>query len=189
MAGPRAIRNGGTTVGKPLNTRDSDLTESYARAQQLIRTINSTAVEDTTSRIEYLKRLLGELGEETNVKPPFQCDYGSNIKIGRKSYVNYGCVFLDSGPIVIGDFVWIGPNVHLYTVDHPMDARERRTGLILPSIITIADDVWIGGGTIVCPGVRIGQGAVIGAGSVVTRDVPAGVFAAGNPCAVRRRLA
>ena len=122
------------------------------------------------------------------ITPPFQCDYGYNITLGEGVYFNVNCVVLDVAPVRIGARTLMGPGVQLYTASHPMSPEERAGGLELGVPITIGEDVWIGGGAIVCPGVTIGDGAVIGAGSVVTRDVPARVFAAGNPCRVIRSL-
>ena len=123
------------------------------------------------------------------IQPPFYCDYGTNISLGAKVCFNFNCVVLDVMPVTIGDNVLFGPAVQLYTATHPINAAERRTGLELAKPITIGSDVWIGGGTIICPGVTIGDRSVIGAGSVVTRSIPADVTAAGNPCRVIRSLA
>jgi maltose O-acetyltransferase len=174
--------------GLPFRFSDPDLSTSFDRAQVMLRAINATPIEDPTHRRDLLEGLLGYLGAGARLKPPFQCDYGFNIRIGAQSLLNYGCIILDSGPVTIGDHVWIGPGVHIYTANHPLDRVMRRSDLIVPSGVAIGDDVWIGGGAIICPGVTIGPGSVIGAGSVVTKDIPSGVFAAGNPCAVRREL-
>jgi maltose O-acetyltransferase len=129
-------------------------------------------------------------GAPTNayVTPPFFCDYGTNIALGANVYFNFNCVVLDVAPVTIGDNVMFGPAVQVYTATHPLDAAERRSGREFAKPIVIGDDAWIGGGAILCPGVTIGARAVIGAGSVVTRDIPADVFAAGNPCRVIRSL-
>ncbi|MEO7317853.1 MAG: sugar O-acetyltransferase, partial [Chthoniobacteraceae bacterium] len=128
--------------------------------------------------------------QETDVwiQPPFFCDYGSNISLGRKVFFNFNCVVLDVMQVTIGDNVLFGPSVQIYTATHPMDAAVRRQWLESARPVTIGSDVWVGGGAIICPGVTIGSRAVIGAGSVVTRDIPDDVFAAGNPCRVIRRL-
>lgn len=120
--------------------------------------------------------------------PPFFCDYGAHIEIGEGSFFNTQCVLLDTCRIHIGQRVLVGPGVHIYTVTHPMDAQRRRTGIERGQPVTIEDDVWIGGGTVICPGVTIGARTVVGAGSVVTRALPPDVFAAGNPCRVIRSL-
>ena len=132
-----------------------------------------------------LRELLGAVGDGTTVKPRFMCDYGFNIRAGRNLFVNYDCIFLDVAPIDIGDDVQIAPAVQLYTATHPLDAAVRRSGLESGRPIRIGHNVWIGGGAIVLPGVTIGDDAVIGAGSVVTRDVPAGSVVVGNPARVR----
>lgn len=128
------------------------------------------------------------MGEGVWIEPPFHCDYGSNIILGDKVYFNFNCVILDCAAVTIGSNVCFGPAVQIYTATHPLNAIERRAGLEFAKSIEIADDVWIGGGAIICPGVRIGARSVIGAGSVVTRDVPADVIAAGNPCRALRTL-
>jgi maltose O-acetyltransferase len=120
------------------------------------------------------------------IQPSFRCDYGYNLLIGRNVFINYDCVFLDCNRITIGDDVQIGPAVQIYTAQHPTDAETRRSGLESALPVTVGDNVWIGGGAILCPGVTIGADTVIGAGSVVTRDLPPGVIAVGNPCRVLR---
>nr|WP_282446830.1 sugar O-acetyltransferase [Aromatoleum aromaticum] len=135
--------------------------------------------------------MLGELfGRETDawVQPPFFCDYGTNIFLGVKVFFNFNCVVLDVAPVTIGSNVLFGPSVQICTATHPISAAERRTGLESAKPITIGSDVWVGGGAIICPGVNIGDRAVIGAGSVVTRDIPSDVVAAGNPARIIRAL-
>jgi maltose O-acetyltransferase len=131
-----------------------------------------------------LGRLLGGLGVGSWVEPPFHCDYGTQIRLGARVFVNMGCIFLDAAPITLGDDVQVGPGVQLLTSDHPRDAAQRVGGLESALPISIGARAWLGGGTIVLPGVEIGPDSVIGAGSVVTRSVPYGVTAAGNPCRV-----
>ena len=128
--------------------------------------------------------------QETDVwiQPPFFCDYGSNISLGKKVFFNFNCVVLDVMAVVIGNNVLFGPAVQIYAATHPIDAMERRRWLESARPVTIGSDVWVGGGAIICPGVTIGSRSVIGAGSVVTRDIPDDVFAAGNPCRVIRSL-
>ena len=121
------------------------------------------------------------------MQPPFFCDYGSNIYLGERTYFNFNCVLLDVAEVVIGDYTLFAPNVQVYTAAHPMNARARRT-LEYARPIRIGSDVWVGGGAIILPGVTIGDRSVIGAGSVVTRDIPAGVVAVGNPCRVLREI-
>jgi maltose O-acetyltransferase len=122
------------------------------------------------------------------LKPWFRCDYGRNIAIGANTFINYDCVFLDCNRITIGREVQIAPRVQIYTATHPLEAAVRRSGVEFALPVAIEDGVWLGGGAIVCPGVTIGENTVVGAGSVVTRDLPAGVLAVGNPCRVLRTL-
>ena len=131
--------------------------------------------------------LFGAGGESVWLQPPFYCDYGANIQLGERVFFNFNCVVLDVCEVRIGDFTLFGPAVQIYTATHPMNAEERRTQE-LGRPITIGSDVWVGGGAILCPGVTVGSRSVIGAGSVVTRDIPEGVFAAGNPCRVIREI-
>lgn len=135
-----------------------------------------------------LPQLLGAVGAGTEIVAPFFCDYGSNIVLGARVFLNTGCVVLDSTSVEIGDDALLGPGVHLYTATHPLDPALRREGLEFAAPVTIGPGAWIGGRVVVCPGVRIGAGSTVGAGSVVTRDVPPGVVAAGNPCRVLRPL-
>ncbi len=135
-----------------------------------------------------LERLLGR-ATDARIVAPFHCDYGYNIRLGSNAYFNVGCVVLDVAAVTIGDNFLAGPGVHIYTATHPTGATERRRGLESGSPVTIGDDVWIGGRAVILPGVRIGSGAVIGAASVVTGDIPGGCFAAGNPCRVIRDVA
>jgi len=128
----------------------------------------------------------GQAGEGTVIRPPFYCDYGYNISIGRNTFINFNCVILDVLPVRIGDDCQIGPAVQIYTADHPLDPELRRTGLESGRPVTIGNNVWIGGGAIILPGVTLGDNAVVGAGSVVTRDVPAGAVVVGNPARVRQ---
>ncbi len=133
-----------------------------------------------------LGELLGRLGDDAWIEPPFHCDYGWNVSLGAGAYLNFGCVILDCNPVRIGANVLLGPYVQVYAAFHPTDPALRRTGRELAAPVTIGDNAWIGGGAIICPGVTIGEHTTIGAGSVVTRDIPAGVVAVGNPCRVLR---
>lgn len=139
-------------------------------------------------RARLIAQLVGSAGEGTRIQPPFFCDYGFNIHLGDSVFFNFNCVVLDTARIEIGNFVLFGPNVQIYAPVHPLNAEERRTWLEASKPVTIESDVWIGGSAIICPGVTIGGRAVIGAGSVVTRDIPSNVFAAGNPCRVIREM-
>jgi maltose O-acetyltransferase len=175
-------------AGEYFDPLDPELCADRSRARRLTRALNASSDDEVELRTRLLAELLPRAGGRVWIEPPFQCDYGSNIETGERVFFNFDCVVLDVGPVRIGARVMFGPGVHIYTVTHPLDAAERATGLELGRAVEIGDDVWVGGGSIICPGVRIGGRSVIGAGSVVTRDVPEGVFAAGNPCRVIRGL-
>jgi maltose O-acetyltransferase len=149
--------------------------------------LNATRERDQDARRRILVDLIGQGGDSVWMQPPFYCDYGSNILLGERVFFNFNCVVLDVCQVTIGDFTLIGPAVQIYTPMHPLDAELRRTQEF-GKPVQIGSDVWIGGAAIICPGVTIGSKSVIGAGSVVTRDIPDGVFAAGNPCRVIRAL-
>jgi maltose O-acetyltransferase len=167
---------------------DPGLVAARVRARRLCAEFNHTDPEAGAERSRALHQLLGRIGARSVIEPPFYCDYGSNIVLGVDVFVNFGCVFLDPGPIDLGDQVMVGPNVQLLTADHPRDAETRVAGPELARAIKVGSRAWLGGGVIVCPGVTIGEDAVVGAGSVVTRNVPARVVAAGNPCRVIRPI-
>jgi maltose O-acetyltransferase len=171
--------------GAPYRASDPELVEGRLRAQELLAGYNATPPRATGERTAILHELFGALGDGATVMPRFSCDYGFNIRAGRNLFVNYDCVFLDCAPIDIGDDVQIAPAVQLYTATHPLDATERRSGIEGAKPIRIGNNVWLGGGAIVLAGVTIGDDAVIGAGSVVTRDVPAGAVVVGNPARAR----
>ncbi len=167
---------------------DPDLAADNARAQALLERYNATAYDAHDERAGLLRELLGGAGEGVVIKPPFRCDYGTLITIGAGTFVNYGCVMLDCVPITIGAACQIATNVQLLTPTHPIDPGPRRAGWEAAEPITLGDNVWLGGGVIVCPGVTIGDDTVVGAGAVVTRDLPAGVVAVGNPARVLREI-
>ncbi len=173
--------------GELYRAADPQLTQERRRARDLIKALNSTGDAEQELRREILSRLLGS-GERVWIEPPFYCDYGSNIYLGRNVYFNFNCVVLDVARVDIGDGTMFGPNVQIYTATHPIDIETRRTGLEMGKPISIGSEVWVGGSAIINPGVHIGSRSVIGAGSVVTRDIPEGVFAAGNPCKLIRYL-
>ncbi|MFE7132845.1 sugar O-acetyltransferase [Streptomyces sp. NPDC057638] len=168
--------------------RDPDLTADNERRQRLCAAYNTPGAASREERRAILSELVGSLGQGVNIRPPFHCDYGTNISLGDWVFVNFNAVFLDAAPITIGSDVQIGPNVQLLTPHHEMDAERRREGWERAEPITIGDNVWLGGGVIVCPGVTIGENTVVGAGTVVTKDLPAGVLAVGNPARVVREL-
>jgi maltose O-acetyltransferase len=174
--------------GELYDPLDPELSAARRRARLLLKALNDTADDRQEERARILKELIPASGEGVWIEPPFYCDYGSNITLGERVFFNFNCVVLDVAPVTIGSGVLFGPAVQIYAATHPLGAAERRTGLELGRPIRIGDDVWVGGGAIVCPGVNIGARSVIGAGSVVTRDVPGGVLAVGNPCRVVREI-
>lgn len=175
-------------AGELYNALDEEITNERVTARLLIKRLNETAENEPELRAEILKDLLPHSGEGLWLQPPFYCDYGYNIKTGEKVFFNFNCVVLDVTYVTIGSRTLFGPNVQIYTATHPVDFRERATGLEYAKPITIGEDVWVGGSVVICPGVTIGDRTVIGAGSVVTKDIPSDVFAAGNPCRVIRHL-
>ena len=168
-------------AGELYDPLDPALVQARERARDLCQGLNATREKDTDIRRRILKQLFGKGGESVWMQPPFFCDYGSNIVLGERVYFNFNCVVLDVCRVTIGDFTLLGPAVQVYTATHPMNAELRRRQEFAQPI-EIGSDVWVGGAAIICPGVKIGSKAVIGAGSVVTRDIPGGMFAAGNPC-------
>lgn len=167
---------------------DPELGELSARALDLADAYNATSVRQGPLRRHLLEQLLGSVGEGTEIRPPLHVDYGSNITIGARCFANFGLLALDVARITIGDDVQFGPNVQLLTPTHPVEPEPRRQKWEAAQPITIGDNVWIGGGAIVLPGVTIGANTVVGAGAVVTRDLPADVVAVGNPARVVRTL-
>lgn len=174
-------------AGELYDPLDAELVAARTRARDLCQALNATTESQQVERRAILQTLFAAGGDDVWLQPPFFCDYGSNISLGRKCFFNFNCIVLDVCRVTIGDHVLFGPAVQVYTATHPLDAELRRSQEF-GKPITIGSDVWIGGGAILCPGVTVGSRTVIGAGSVVTRDVPDGVFAAGNPCRVIREL-
>ena len=175
-------------AGELYIAADAELTTAYARAQRILASFNTTRGDDVGTLRQLLAELVGHLGAEAIVKPSLRCDYGFNISIGARTFVNYDCVFLDCNTITIGEDVQIAPGVHIYTATHPLDAATRRAGLESAEPVTIGDGVWLGGRSVICPGVTIGDNTVVGAGSVVTKSLPANVLAVGQPCRPVRDL-
>lgn len=175
-------------AGELYDPLDPELAAARERARDLCQDLNATRERDQELRRSLLVQLFGSGGDSVWMQPPFFCDYGSNIRLGRRVFFNFNCIVLDVCEVTVGDFTLFGPAVQIYTATHPMNAELRRTQES-GKPIAIGSDVWIGGGAIICPGVKIGSKSVVGAGSVVTRDVPPGVFAAGNPCRVIREIA
>lgn len=167
---------------------DPEITQRQLAAMDLISAYNATTVHEPDERTRLLNALLGSIGTDTVIRPPFHVDYGFQIHMGSRCFANFGLVALDVAPITIGDDVQIGPNVQLLTPTHPIDPTPRRDKWEAAEPITIGDNVWLGGGAIVLPGVTIGADSVVGAGSVVTKDLRAGVVAVGNPARIIRRI-
>jgi maltose O-acetyltransferase len=174
-------------AGELYDPLDPALVRDRDRARDLCRALNATGEADQEERRRIVRELFGAGGESVWMQPPFYCDYGANILLGERVFFNFNCVVLDVCRVQIGDYTLFGPAVQIYTATHPMNAALRRKQEFAKPI-EIGPDVWVGGAAVICPGVRIGARSVIGAGSVVTRDIPEGVFAAGNPCRVIREI-
>ncbi len=174
-------------AGELYNPFVPELIQARDRARDLCQDLNQSREADQGVRRRILIDLFGPGGDTVYVQPPFFCDYGTNISLGRNVFFNFNCVVLDVCRVEIGEFTLIGPAVQIYTAMHPMNAELRRQQEYAKPV-WIGSDVWIGGGAVICPGAKIGSKSVIGAGSVVTREIPAGVFAAGNPCRVIREI-
>ena len=167
---------------------DGPLTDERVWAKSLCQEYNQMAYADREGRVAILARLLGKMGNGCWFDGPFWCDYGYNIEVGDHFYANHNCIILDGAKVTFGHHVLLGPNCAFYTTGHPLDPQQRQSMLMYSYPITVGDNVWIGGNTVVMAGVTIGSDTVIGGGSVVTRDIPSGVVAAGNPCRVLRKI-
>jgi maltose O-acetyltransferase len=175
-------------AGELYDPMDAELVTARTRARNLCQLLNASAEADTGTRRQILEELFGAGGDSVLMQPPFFCDYGANIELGERVFFNFNCIILDVCPVRIGSFTLFGPSVQILTPMHPWNAEARRKKEF-GKPVEIGSDVWVGGGAIILPGVRIGARAVIGAGSVVSRDIPDGTFAAGNPCRVVREIA
>lgn len=169
-------------AGELYNGNDFDLVKERASVKKLCIEYNNATYNDYQKKERLLDRIVALRGENAHIEPNFFCDYGYNIVIGDNFYANHNLVILDCAEVVFGDNVFIGPNCGFYTAGHPFDAETRNSGLEYAKPIKVGSDVWIGGNVCVMPGVTIGSNVVIGAGSVVTKDIPDGVVAYGNPC-------
>lgn len=167
---------------------DPELAEDFRRSRRLTRLINSTTEEQAEYRVQLFRELFQKTGKKFWVEPPFHCDYGCHISVGENFYANYDCLILDVCDVTIGNNVFFAPRVCIYTAGHPIDAEIRNTQLEFGKKVSIGNDVWVGGSVVINPGVHIGDNVVIGSGSVVTKDIPSGVIAAGNPCRVLREI-
>lgn len=174
--------------GKPYKAFDDELVNERRYAKELIFDFNSFRPNEIVNRNGLIKRLLGKIGNSFIIEPPFRCDYGYNIEIGENFYSNYNLIILDCAKVLIGDNVIIGPNVSIYTAGHPVHYEIRNQGYEYTVPVSIGNNVWIGGNAVINPGVTIGDNSVIGSGSVVTKDIPGNVIAAGNPCKVLRGI-
>jgi maltose O-acetyltransferase len=175
-------------ANEPYLSTDPELKKMAKRAQNLLYAFNSSLPDESKKRDEIIQTLFGAIGQKFDIQPPFRCDYGCHIYAKENLYINFDCIILDCNHVYIGRNVLLAPRVQIYTAYHPLDPETRRSGLEMAAPITIGDDVWIGGGAILCPGVTIGDNTTIGAGSIVTRDIPSNVVAAGNPCRVIREV-
>jgi maltose O-acetyltransferase len=173
-------------AGEMYDPLDKQLTEDRIKTRLLLKELNGSREDQPDNRAKILQQLLPNAGIGLWLQPPFYCDYGTNIILGDKVFFNFNCVVLDIAPITIGSRTLFGPNVQIYAATHPLNYAERASGLEYGKAISIGEDVWVGGGAIICPGVKIGNRCIIGAGSVVTRDIPDDAIAAGNPCRIIR---
>lgn len=175
-------------AGEMYNPLDKILMAERKRAKLLFQEINSLNETQKAKRNQLLYKLFGNAGKNLWVEPPFYCDYGYNISVGYNVFFNYNCCILDVMPVTIGNRVMLAPYVQIYTATHPLQAKERNSGKEFAKPITIGDDVWIGGGAIICPGVTIGNRVVIAAGAVVAKDIPDDVLVGGNPAKVIKTI-
>jgi maltose O-acetyltransferase len=175
-------------AGEPYPGDDPELNREIDERQAKVAALNAIPYARSAERAAALAELLAAIGEGTFVRPPFFCDYGDGIRIGARTFVNFNCTMLDGAPISVGDECLIATGVQLLTASHPIDPVARRAAWEQALPVTIADGVWLGAGALVCPGVSIGENTIVGAGSVVTRDLPAGVVAYGNPARVAREI-
>jgi maltose O-acetyltransferase len=174
--------------GELYNAQDPELVALRFRARRLMRLFNTSTEAELARRQQLLGEILGKLGRDVWIEPPFYFDYGGFIELGDKVYMNINCVILDCSHVRIGSQTMLAPGVQIFAAYHPIDATQRCAGPEYAKPVTIGEQAWIGGGAIICPGVTIGDRTTIGAGSVVTRDIPSDVVAVGNPCRVVRRL-
>ena len=188
FAGDRRTNRERMLAGDWYIADDPENARRAQRAVQLAERYRVASIEDERAALPILAQLIGSLGEDAFIKPPLHVDYGDHITVGARTFANFNLTALDVAPITIGEDCQIGPNVQLLTPVHPIDPARRRDRLEAAKPITIGNNVWLGGGVIVCPGGTIGDDSVIGAGAVVTRDIPAGVLAVGNPARVLRTI-
>ena len=174
--------------GEEFLNSDKEIGAAKARARVMCQKLDAIPADDGTAIQAWAEEMFAKCGENLYLKPPFHCDYGYMIQAGKNVLINFQCVFLDAGPITIGDNCFIGPNCGFYTVSHPLDPQRRNEGYVTGRPITLKENVWLGGGCTILPGVTIGKNSVIGAGSVVTNDIADKVVAVGNPARIREQL-
>lgn len=174
--------------GLMYNAYDKEIARDRKTAKSLIIKYNKTKPNQTKKRNKILNILFKKQNVNIEIEPPFYCDYGYNIDIGNNFYANHNCIILDINKIKIGSYVFLGPNVQIYAVNHPLDPKDRNKMKEIGKPVTICDNVWIGGNSVICPGVTIGKNSTIGAGSVVVKDIPENVVAVGNPCKIVKKL-
>jgi maltose O-acetyltransferase len=167
---------------------DKELIDLHAAARHLLHAHNASLPDEVDQRRNIMRNLLGAIGSDFVIRPPFYCDYGCHIFAGDRLFINYDCTILDGNTVHIGDDVLLGPKVQIYTAYHPVNPEVRLSGQELAAPVSIGNNVWLGGGVIVCPGVSIGSNVTIGAGSVVTKNIPDNVVAVGNPCQVIKTI-
>lgn len=175
-------------AGKLYNADCDELIKERYYIKDLCKKYNDMDISDFSKRTELIKKIFGKTGEKIVVEPNFWCDYGYNITVGENFYMNHNCVILDGAKVELGDNVFIAPNCGFYTAGHPIDVEQRNSGLEYTKPIKVGSNVWIGGNVVVLPGVTIGDNVTIGAGSVVTKDIPSNVIAYGNPCKVAKNI-
>lgn len=171
-------------AGEYYLASDETLTRERLHARRLLKALNDSFPDEVQKRMEIMEELLGKMGRDFGLEPPFFCDYGYNITVGDQVFFNFNCVILDVNPVTIGDRCLFGPNVQIYAATHPVNAETRGSLLEFGKPVSIGSDVWIGGGAIICPGVSIGNRSIIAAGAVVTKDIPSDVLAGGNPARI-----
>lgn len=175
-------------AGMVYNDFDSDLFMRRVEAKKLFREYNRTGDDDTALRRKLMEQLFKHVGTEVWIEPDFRCEFGKNIVIGNNVYINFGCIILDCAEVTIGDNVLLGPNIGIYAANHSLDAEERINGGCCGKPVHVGNNVWLGGDVKILPGVSVGDNTIIGTGSIVTKDIPAGVIAIGNPCRVIRAV-
>jgi maltose O-acetyltransferase len=175
-------------AGELYDPTDKELVDERYKARVLMHKINTLSIDHIKERDKAVHQLLSNAGENTYIEPPFYCDYGSNIKAGKKFYTNFNCCILDVSTVTIGDNVMLAPNVQIYTATHPIEFKARMSGVEFAKPIVIGNNVWVGGNSTICPGVTLGDNVVVGAGSVVTKSFPNDVVIAGNPAKIIKTI-